>query len=78
MRRNFGKIVKICTCILARLNFTFQTHTFHNGAGARVQVRKHCERIPRLLHYRDTVVRETLLCVAESSNSSDRFAVAKI
>ena len=50
--------------------------TFDNGAG--VQVRKHCERIPHLPDHRDTVVGETLPYIAESSNSSDRFAVAKI
>ena len=50
--------------------------TFGNGAG--VQVRKYCERIPRLPDYRDTVVGETLPCVAESSNSSDSFAVANL
>ena len=40
-------------------------------------IRKCCERIPRLPDRRDTVVGETLPCVAESSNSY-RFAVAKI
>ena len=76
-RRNFGEIVKIC--ILARLNLTFQSHktmsTLYNGA--KVQVRKHYQRISCLQDYRNTVVGDTLLCVAESSNSSDRFAVAK-
>ena len=43
MRRNFGKIVKIC--ILVRLNLTFQAH------------------VPVW----DTVVRETLPRVAQSS-----------
>ena len=43
-----------------------------------MQVRKRCERIPHLPDDRDTVVGEILTCVPESSNSSDRFAVAKI
>ena len=42
------------------------------------QVKKHCERIPYLPDRRDTVVGETLPCVAETSNSSERFTVAKI
>ena len=45
--------------------------------GARVQVRKHCERILRLPDCRDTEVGEILPSVAESTNSSDRFVVAK-
>ena len=75
--RNFGEIVKIC--ILVRLNLMFQLHktmsTLYNGA--RVQVRKHYQRIPCLPDYRNTVVGDTLPCVAESSNNSDWFAVAK-
>ena len=43
-----------------------------------MQVRKHCERIPCLPDYGDTVVGETLPCVAESGNSSDWFAVANL
>ena len=57
----------------------FQSHktmpTLYNGA--RVPVRKHYQRIPCLPDNRDTAVEDTLPCVAESSNSSDRFAVAK-
>ena len=45
---------------------------------ARVQNKKHWERIPDLPDDRDTVVRETLPCAAESSSSSDKFAVAII
>ena len=36
-----------------------------------MQVRKCCERIPHLPDHRNTVVEETISCVAESSNSSD-------
>ena len=50
--------------------------TFDNGSWSAT--RKHCERIPHLPDYIDTVVGDTLPCVAESTNSSDRFAVAKI
>ena len=46
--------------------------TFDNGA--RVQVRK--PHLPD--RRRGTVVGETLPCVAESSNSSDRIAVVNI
>ena len=63
---------------------TFQAHVtkprlfliMDHGAG--VHVRKRCGKIPCLPDHRNTVVRETLPCVAESSNNSDRFAVAKI
>ena len=50
-------------------------HTYINNG---VQIRKCCERIPCLQAHRDTVVGETLPCVAESSNSSDRIAVTLI
>ena len=81
-RRYFGKIVKklyigeikfdfSCTCTKPYLHLIMD-----NRAG--VQVRKRCERIPHLPDRRDTVVGETLPCVADSCNNSDRFAVAKI
>ena len=71
-----------------RLNVTFQARVakpcllLKMDHGAGVQFKKHCERIPCLPDRRDTVVGKTLHvhvpCVVETSNSSDRFTVAKI
>ena len=79
-RRNFGEIIKIC--LLARLNLMFQVRVTKPRLRLIMEpeyrlestvIRYHC-----LPDYRDTVVGDTLPCVAESSNNSDRFAVANI
>ena len=77
MRRNFGEIENIC--ILLRLNFIFQACITKSCLLLIMEPECRLKSAVRGYHiYMMVVVRETLPCVAESSNSSDRFAVAKI